>query len=499
MVKNALQLTRRAVLAGIASGIGSAAVGAAPERSILPAARPADFLKQTLPTGAEIVQAAGLTGKTSYAVLDARTGQVLETRSPLLRVPPASVAKAITALYALEQLGPGFRFKTRLIGTGPVRNGRLNGDLILAGGGDPLLDTSGLAAMAARLKDSGLREITGKLRVATNALPAIAQIDPDQPPQVGYNPSISGLNLNFNRVFFEWKRAEDGYTVTLDARSRQFRPPVSVARIRVADRDLPVYTYANQNGIDDWTVARGALGNGGGRWLPVRDPGAYAGEVFQSLARSHGIDLRLGSNVSGTLNGAVLVEEVSAELRPVLRGMLSHSTNITAEVVGLVSTMQNTRRPTDLAQSGNAMSQWLGESLDVQRPRFVDHSGLGGASRVSANDIVRALSRAGAESALRGILKQVKIMDSQGKPIENHPMNIVAKTGTLNFVSGLAGYARTPGGRDLAFAIFSADLDRRERLTRAERERPEGGRAWVRRARTMQNALLERWGVAHDA
>jgi hypothetical protein len=36
---------------------------------------------------------------------------------------------------------------------------------------------------------------------------------------------------------------------------------------------------------------RSALGNGGGRWLPVRRPPAYLAEVFQMLARVHGITL----------------------------------------------------------------------------------------------------------------------------------------------------------------------------------------------------------------
>ncbi|MFD1808302.1 D-alanyl-D-alanine carboxypeptidase [Gemmobacter lanyuensis] len=49
-----------------------------------------------------------------------------------------------------------------------------------------------------------------------------------------------------------------------------------------------------------------------------------------------------------------------------------------------------------------------------------------------------------------------------------------AKTGTLNFVSALAGYITPPGGRQMAFAIFTADPDRRARLTVAEREDPPG-------------------------
>jgi D-alanyl-D-alanine carboxypeptidase/D-alanyl-D-alanine-endopeptidase (penicillin-binding protein 4) len=40
------------------------------------------------------------------------------------------------------------------------------------------------------------------------------------------------------------------------------------------------------------------------------------------------------------------------------------------------------------------------------------------------------------------------------------PDEIVAKTGTLNFVSTLAGYVQAPSGRTLAFSVFCADLDR---------------------------------------
>ena len=51
-------------------------------------------------------------------------------------LPPASVTKAVTALYALDALGGAFRFITRLFATGPIEAGILRGDLILAGGGE---------------------------------------------------------------------------------------------------------------------------------------------------------------------------------------------------------------------------------------------------------------------------------------------------------------------------------------------------------------------------
>jgi len=72
---------------------------------------------------------------------------------------------------------------------------------------------------------------------------------------------------------------------------------------------------------------------------------------------------------------------------------------------------------------------------------------------------------------------------------------VVAKTGTLNFVSALAGYLRTAGGRDLVFAIFTVDPDRRARAIAAQDEVPEGARGWNQRARRLQQQLLQRWGA----
>lgn len=70
-----------------------------------------------------------------------------------------------------------------------------------------------------------------------------------------------------------------------------------------------------------------------------------------------------------------------------------------------------------------------------------------------------------------------------------------AKSGTLNFVSNLAGYVASPTGRRLAFAIFTGDLPRRAAVPIALRENPAGDKAWVSRARKLQKQLLRRWGL----
>ena len=59
----------------------------------------------------------------------------------------------------------------------------------------------------------------------------------------------------------------------MDARSERVVPPVRMARMTRGSRETPLFTFAEAGGIDTWTVASGALGKGGSRWLPVRQPG----------------------------------------------------------------------------------------------------------------------------------------------------------------------------------------------------------------------------------
>ncbi len=469
-----------------------------PEVSRIPWRRPDGFHLRTLPSAAEIIARADLGGAVSCVVADARTGEVLEAVNPLLALPPASVTKAMSAAYALDRLGPGYRFRTRLIADGVLTNGRLDGDLWLVGGADPVLDTDALNDMARDLADAGVREVTGAFHVVHDAVPHIEAIDPEQPIHVGYNPSVSGLNLNFNRVHFEWRRGSEGYQVSMDARSQSISPPVTMTRMQVVDRGAPVYAYEPGDGREEWTVARGALGQEGARWLPVRQPHLYTAEVFQVLARSRGIVLD-APQFGGTPPdaGLVMAVHVSEPLEDILRGMMRWSTNLTAEVVGLLATQAGGTRPESLPHSAALMGDWMQARFGVRRARFLDHSGLSEDSRISTREMVRALVGTGANGGLRRIMKPIPIRDEQGTPIEDHPASVVAKTGTLYFVSTLAGFVRIEGGRDLAFAIFCGDLPRRDTFDPSVEERPPGARSYNTRAKQLQQALIERWAAMH--
>ena len=483
------RMTRRAVVAGLLAGFAQVALAEAPTTSLFPVPR-GGKPRVVQPTVAQLIADTGLTGIVTFVVADAVTGRVIEAEGAETRVPPASVTKMVTALYALEHLGPGHRFVTEVVATGPLVNGIVQGDLVLVGGGDPTLDTDRTMALAARLAAAGVRGVTGAYGVTAAALPAIAQIDADQPDFASYNPAIAGINLNFNRVHFSWRRRDGGYALAMDARSETVIPPVTMAVMQVVERELPLFTYAAGAGRDEWTVARGALGREGSRWLPVRRPAAYAAEVFGWCAAAQGIRLPAALERDRRPEGRVIASDRSAPLTDVLRDMLLYSTNLTAECVGLTTSGLKT-----LALSGAAMTFWAKAALGAQG-QFVDHSGLENASATTAADMVRVLVAAPGlrtGNLLGDILRNVGMRDDKGKVIEGHQVQVRAKSGTLNFVSGLAGYISAPGGRRLAFAIYAADVPRRAGLGPDEMEDPEGGEAWTRRARVLQGRLISRW------
>lgn len=487
------KLPRRVILSGLLGGAARAALAGAPAVSLRPVPRGGAPISRAS-VAPQSVDVSGLPGQVGYAVVDIESGELIGGRLEDTRLPPASTMKAVTALYALDRLGPDHVFRTRILGTGPVTNGKLEGDLVLAGGGDPTLDTDRLATLAIALREQGVREVAGRFLVWANALPRGDRIDDDQPDQVGYNPSFGGLNLNFNRVHFEWKRNGDRYDTTMQARALKFRPATSVAQMAIVDRATPVYEYRGRDGLDRWTVAKGALGSEGARWLPVRYPALYTADAFRTLARANGIVLKSPELVDSLPEGQLLGLTESDRLAPMLRAMLKYSTNLTAEAVGLASSLVNGVPVNGLLGSGSRMAGWATAKFGVNALRFRDHSGLGYGSDVAAADMARILAF---NPSLGSLLKPVNLNLGKDSP-EPEGVSVLAKTGTLNFVSCLAGFLTTRGGRKLSFAIFMADRARRDAIPPELRERPPGSRGWANRSRRMQKDLLRYWAITFD-
>ncbi|MEM6489149.1 MAG: D-alanyl-D-alanine carboxypeptidase [Pseudomonadota bacterium] len=514
-----------------ATGAAGPALAGAPLSAPFPVPRSKAELPPPPPPTRALLDRARLTGVTGWLVVDIDTGAVVDAYRPGQRFVPASVAKLPTAAYALDRLGPDHRFVTRLAARGSFSGGTLQGDLVLAGGGDPEFDSDALAALIDRVARIGLTRVTGRLLADPGPWPEIPSIEPNQPADASYNPGVAGLSLNFNRVRVEWPGR--GAAPVVVAHAARSRPPTAAIRVEpVAPAAAPLVAADDTQG-ERWLLDARSLRRPGARWLPVRQPGAYVADVARGLMENRGIAPRAVAVAPGSGVGArSLGEHRSRPLSGILARMLYHSTNVSAELVGLAaaaaepqgafaralapaSGVQVTARAggTRLADNVRGVLPLSAQSLNAWAARragfaagdpgfaLTNHSGLSVASRLSPErtvDLLRALAgprRAGDDPLLPGGVAQLLRTYGVDLPEGTERLDrvrIAAKTGTMTFVRGLAGYVHTPGERRLAFAVFSNDLARRDGTRR-------GARTWMARARTLERALLAAWIQMADA
>ena len=108
---------------------------------------------------------------------------------------PASVMKLVTTFAGLELLGPAFNWKTEVYTNGVLKDGRLQGDLIIKGYGDPRLNLENFWLLTRRLHQTGLREITGDL-ILDNSYFDVSTENPaafDNKPYRAYNTAPEAL------------------------------------------------------------------------------------------------------------------------------------------------------------------------------------------------------------------------------------------------------------------------------------------------------------------
>ncbi|AGT09342.1 D-alanyl-D-alanine carboxypeptidase/D-alanyl-D-alanine endopeptidase [Paracoccus aminophilus] len=480
-------LSRRSLLLGLLAAGSLPALALANPR---PKARPATDggtaaaapARAATPLDPEaLIAKAKLGAVVAYAALDPATGRLIDAREPDLPLAPASTLKAVTALYALARLGPDHRYRTRVIRAGDL--------LILAGGGDPELDTDGLGTLAkaaAAAEKAAGRPAPRRFAVWGGALPHVSEISPGQAVHLAYNPTISGIILNFNRVHLGWKRSDKGYTLAMEARGSRLSPPSYTISATVADRAQPIFTYSAAEGRENWTVAKSAMGKDGSRWLPVRNPELYAADVFQTLCRAEGLNLPAAEIITDLPPGEEIASRSSAPLQELLVRMMEYSNNLTAEIVGLSASRQPSLRT-----SAAEMESWL-RGQGISGPfSFRDHSGLAPDNRVTARMMAEMAAGPGRAQGLQVLMKHIALRDAEGKPVKASPVRVDAKTGTLNFVSNLAGYAQQGAGPQICFAILTGDESRR--AATEGRERPEGVLNWTRRSKALQQGLIEHW------
>src|SRR5512146_3089323 len=87
--------------------------------------------------------------------------RVIEQLNATSRLTPASLTKLTTAALALQTWPADKMFQTRLLANAPILRGKVTGDLILEGAGDPSLDDESLWQLAAQVRGAGVDVISG--------------------------------------------------------------------------------------------------------------------------------------------------------------------------------------------------------------------------------------------------------------------------------------------------------------------------------------------------
>jgi len=481
-------------------------VAGAPQALLSP-----DFAPLPCPCEGDLIAEAGFAAEqVGYVLFDPVTGTIVASHNLDRAFIPASVEKIPTLLAGLEVLGPEHRFETQVIASRKPRGGVLAGDLFLKGGGDPFLTTDDVLNFVLALKDQGLTAVEGGFFFDEAALPHIREINPRQPAAVSYNPGLSALNVNFNIVELTWYRAPETGILTGTALSKSDTLDVAAEAIvfealdQAVSKTIP-WLFDRDATVDRWLLSP-ALPKEGEARLPVKQPGLNAATIFKRLAADQGLVLADPQPAPAPADGEVLQRHESVALDKAAQLILRYSNNLSAELVGLATTAALGEAPADLASSGARLVRWLEEQMpQADWSGFVaaNHSGLSADSRMTPRQMMAILQYAQGLTAegidLYALLAPVKWTGElmEGRDAEATDLVVRAKSGTIHFSRALSGFMLTDGGRRLAFAFFVGDEALRAAYDQAinvdELVEVPGARAWMKRAKALEQALVTRW------
>jgi D-alanyl-D-alanine carboxypeptidase/D-alanyl-D-alanine-endopeptidase (penicillin-binding protein 4) len=115
---------------------------------------------------------------------------------------PASLSKIVTLGAALNELKPGFKFKTLLVSDAKIENGVLKGHLYLKGGGDPSFVSENMWFLVNELMRAGVTSIDGDIVVDDSRFDKIRFGQDRQEERVdrAYDAPVGAMSMNWNSV-----------------------------------------------------------------------------------------------------------------------------------------------------------------------------------------------------------------------------------------------------------------------------------------------------------
>jgi D-alanyl-D-alanine carboxypeptidase/D-alanyl-D-alanine-endopeptidase (penicillin-binding protein 4) len=411
----------------------------------------------------------------SIQIADEETGDVVFERAPDLPQTIASVTKLITTATALHYLGPDYKFKTGFWRRGEVRQGSLIGSLLVVGGGDPNISgrfygddiNAVFDKWAEGLRQAGISHVVGDILLNASFFDSMTRHPDWKPDQEArwYQAPISALSYNDNVVLVSihpGPRAGRPAGVSIEPPVDMLRP-VTLART-VGRRGRVRVAVSRAAGSNAVTVS-GTVPLRPATWstpITIDDPPMFFGKALQNRLRSAGISVT-GQVVEKAIkpdSSWVPIATTESDLLPTIEVCNKRSQGFYAEQIFKTVSAEKTGQGTWAGSVALAKEFLASLGLDPARFELHDGSGLSTANRVAAVDLVKFLRAMDRQPYAEGWRNTLAI-SGEGEGTLRHRLNdpltrgqILAKTGSLERVSTLAGYARASTGRTYVFAIL---------------------------------------------
>jgi len=386
---------------------------------------------------------------------------------------PASTMKLVTTLVALDVLGPSFRWKTDVYALGDVVDGRLEGDLLLKGHGDPYLVTERVWQMLRSINQVGIREVSGDLLLDDSYFDVVPQnpADFDHQPLRAYNVGPNALLMNFKvvRYWFEPNLAANTVRVVLDPQLENLRVE---NRLSLSDSSCRGYQRGisiTPNEGNDTMILDGRFPNRCRRYAMDRT-------VLDHNAFAYGLVASLWKESGGVLEGSwrkalapegiePLVSFSSLSLTDLITRVNKHSNNVmtrqilytlSAEVQGAPGTEQGGRE---------VISKWLAENVpDVDSLLLENGAGRSRNVRINARDFSSILRYAWRQPYMPEFSSSMALSGHDGtlsNRFDDYNLTGQAhlKTGSMDHVAAIAGYMQSRSGRRFSVVVLQNHED----------------------------------------
>jgi D-alanyl-D-alanine carboxypeptidase/D-alanyl-D-alanine-endopeptidase (penicillin-binding protein 4) len=336
---------------------------------------------------------------------------------------PASNQKLLTSWAALQVLGPHTTFRTAVVTTSPRDGGRVDGDVWLVGGGDPVLMTDDWVAQF----EGGDQIVRTRFEGLADALVAAGITE--------ITGSVVGDESRYDSL-----RAVPTWADRLIDQSQA--GPLSALLVNEGMARFPAEFVSRRH------------------YEPAADPPTHAAGVLTRLLAERGVRV-LGAPTAGTAppDAAELAAIDSPPLRDLLRTVNAWSNNTAAEL--LVKELDRASAGSGTTAGGTAVisGTLASAGLPVGGVVVSDGSGLDEGGRLTCELVDALLRRAGVDSELASSLA---VAGTSGTLRERFAGTVAegrvrAKTGTLRSVTALSGFALSAveDGTVLTFAYIA--------------------------------------------